>query len=98
MAHHELKCWTDYFEAIFDGRKNFEVRRNDRGFQAGDTLSLLEYNPSGDHERCGDAHCRTKRYSGRTLKFSIGYVLSHGHMWPLGDLVVLSLLPLHDDE
>lgn len=42
---HELKCWPDFFQAIVDGDKTFEVRRNDRGFQAGDVLRLREHDP-----------------------------------------------------
>ncbi len=33
---HELKITIPYADAICDGRKRFEVRRNDRGFNAGD--------------------------------------------------------------
>lgn len=40
MREHQLKCWHQYFDAIRDGDKNFEVRRDDRGFQKGDILKL----------------------------------------------------------
>lgn len=35
---HILKCEETYFLALLEGRKNFEVRRNDRGFQTGDAI------------------------------------------------------------
>lgn len=41
-GHHELKTEHPYFEAVLRGDKTFEVRRNDRDFQTGDTLSLVE--------------------------------------------------------
>lgn len=63
---HELKTWPEFFQAIVDGRKNFEVRRDDRGFQAGDTVWLKEWDPS-----------HGGRYTGRDLKAVIGYVLHH---------------------
>lgn len=44
---HVLKTWPEYFDAVRDGRKTFEVRRDDRdGFAVGDILRLLRYNPT----------------------------------------------------
>lgn len=40
---HELKCWPSPFSAMWDGRKRFELRRNDRGYRVGDVLHLREY-------------------------------------------------------
>lgn len=42
---HELKCWIPWFEFIRCGRKRFELRFNDRGYQVGDLLRLREYDP-----------------------------------------------------
>lgn len=62
---HELKTWPDAFQAMSDGRKLFEVRRNDRDYQVGDTLFLREWSPA------------TERYSGRTIEARVPYIL-HG--------------------
>lgn len=43
QAVHVLKVVPPYFDALLDGTKTFEVRRNDRGFQKGDQLILWEY-------------------------------------------------------
>jgi hypothetical protein len=43
---HELKCVQPFFSAVKNGKKNFEVRKNDREFMVGDILWLREYNPS----------------------------------------------------
>lgn len=43
--HHSLKLWPQYYKAVSEGKKNFEVRVNDRGFQAGDTVTLTEWDP-----------------------------------------------------
>jgi len=77
---HELKTWPDYFKRIEDGSKTFEIRRNDRGFQAGDTLRLREYDPAADH------------YTGREALRNVGFVAS-GRLFglDLGEHVVLSL-------
>ena len=42
-AKHELKIYQEYFEAVKDGRKKFEIRKNDREYKVGDILVLLEY-------------------------------------------------------
>jgi len=41
---HDLKTWPEFFEAIIKGTKTFEIRKNDRFYQVGDTLRLREYN------------------------------------------------------
>lgn len=42
---HQLKTWPEYFQAIADGKKTFEVRKDDRGFQVNDFLHLQEWDP-----------------------------------------------------
>lgn len=42
MTEHILKVEAPYFEALASGEKTFEVRRNDRSFQRGDRLVLLD--------------------------------------------------------
>jgi hypothetical protein len=44
-VRHELKCWPGAFDAIVDGRKRFEWRRDDRGFEVGDELLLKRWDP-----------------------------------------------------
>jgi hypothetical protein len=63
---HELKTWPEFFRAVVEGRKTFECRRNDRGFQAGDSLLLREYEPT----RSGSA-----AYTGRACRCDVTYVL-----------------------
>lgn len=43
MKHHQVKSWQPFFAEVRDGRKSFDVRYNDRGFQAGDLLVLREW-------------------------------------------------------
>ena len=45
-ATHHLKTWPAFFDAVERGDKTFEVRKNDRAFQAGDTLMLEFYDPA----------------------------------------------------
>lgn len=39
---HTLKILSRYFSRVADGTKNFEIRLNDRDFQAGDKVILQE--------------------------------------------------------
>ena len=61
---HNLKTWPGYFEDIYQGRKKFEIRKNDRDFQTGDCLELREWDPV------------YKRYTGRYLRCDIIYIFS----------------------
>jgi len=42
---HELKAWPELFKAVKEGRKRFEYRKDDRGFDKGHYLILFEYVP-----------------------------------------------------
>jgi hypothetical protein len=91
---HELKCWPDYFARLADGSKTFEIRKNDRGYQAGDQLEIREYDPDRSHE-CADAECPGNRWTGRVRRFDVGFVAA-GELFglDLGGYAVLSLLPV----
>lgn len=77
MSEHELRCWPPYFKAIADGRKPFEIRRNDRPFKVGDTIYLREWDPEREE------------YSGRECRRVITYVLLGGEWSIPEDLCVL---------
>ncbi|MEK3988056.1 DUF3850 domain-containing protein [Paenibacillus sp. FSL K6-3166] len=42
---HGLKLVQPHFDAVWDRRKTFEVRKNDRDYNVGDELALNEYDP-----------------------------------------------------
>lgn len=42
---HNLKTWTPFFNDIKSGVKQFEVRKNDRDYEVGDTLILEDFDP-----------------------------------------------------
>ncbi len=42
---HDLKINPNYLDRILAGTKLFEVRKNDRDFQAGDEILFREYAP-----------------------------------------------------
>ena len=40
MNHHELKILPQHYNNVKAGTKTFEIRKNDRAFQKGDTVKL----------------------------------------------------------
>lgn len=57
---HTLKCWPPYFGAIRRKEKNFDVRRDDRGFQKGDAVILREWDPKRVSFTGNDEHRKIK--------------------------------------
>lgn len=61
---HTVKCDPDFFDDVRTGRKPFEVRKDDRNYQKGDMLCLVEFD-------------RIKaRFTGRVILRKITYVLN----------------------
>lgn len=48
---HELKTLPEYFEAVWQGNKKYELRKNDRNFKVGDYLALNEWDGNEYTER-----------------------------------------------
>lgn len=81
MKVHDLKIAPRYFHDIVDGRKRFEIRKNDRDYREGDVVFLREWD-----EKIG--------YTGRECRCIIPYVLKGSDELPipLGDgYVVFSI-------
>lgn len=61
--NHELKIVQPYYSAVESRKKTFEVRRDDRAFTEGDTVTLREWTPEYGN------------YTGREITREITYVL-----------------------
>lgn len=61
VMEHRLKILPEFFQAVSDGRKTFELRKDDRSYSVGDGLILSEWDG--------------KDFTGREFRCSIGYVL-----------------------
>jgi len=106
MKNHELKIWPEYYREVARGSKTFEYRINDRDFKEGDTVELREWNPKPSitaqfNPLTGVTFpINEVGYTGRSLKFRIGYVLhlNAGITEDRDNDVVFSLLPLKEDQ
>jgi len=76
---HALKTWPEFFEAVAERGKTFEVRLFDRPFKVGETLLLQEFDPS------------TGQYTGDELERVITYILEGGKFGIEAGYVVMGL-------
>jgi hypothetical protein len=79
MANHDLKTWPKPFQAVLDGLKHYEIRRDDRNFAVGDTLTLREWDPSKD------------LYTGRVKVVEVTYMTPAGSWGLPHDVCVLGI-------
>lgn len=80
---HKKKTWPEYFQAIWDGDKTFEVRdTSDWDVEAGHKLILKEWNPE------------TEEYSGRAIYCLVTYILRGGQFGLEPGTSVLAIKPL----
>lgn len=93
-AQHDLKCWPSYFEALCRGAKNFEVRRDDRGFQKGDILKLEEWDPRPSPHGMGPG---PSGFTGNAEVRLISYILTGGQFGIEPGYVVLGLEKLDEE-
>jgi hypothetical protein len=83
---HELKCWSEFFQPIWDDKKTFEIRKDERNFKVGDRILLREYNPT------------LKIYSQRSIVAQIIYILHDDNYLSYGYVAFsMKILEKRDD-
>lgn len=92
MKTHDLKTDPAMFEDLVAGRKTFEIRRNDRGFQVGDRLNLHKTVHTGVQMQNGEPLV----FTGETITRTITHVLTGGNYGVILGWVVLSLSQGHE--
>lgn len=58
---HQIRIGTSFFDDVCNGKKSFELRKNDRGYEQGDILEMMEFTNG--------------RYTGRSVKVLVTYIL-----------------------
>jgi hypothetical protein len=106
MTTHELKCWPQFFQPIYDDKKRFEFRVDDRNFVEGDCLKLREFTPCpichGKRNPCRMcAPCRRCNgvggtYTGREANVIVTYILRGPHAGVPHSYCCMSIAPLGD--
>jgi hypothetical protein len=79
MKKHSLKAWPEPFQALVDGRKTYEIRVDDRGYEVGDLLFIQEWIP------------REESYTGRCHTVVVTYKTPGGHFGLPDDLCVMAV-------
>ena len=71
MKKHELKILPKYFQAVWDGKKTFELRKDDRDYAEKDLLVLREWDG--------------EQYTGSALVVEVTYILRNAPEYGLAD-------------
>lgn len=79
---HELKCWPEYFQAVYDKLKRFELRKNDRGYKVDDALLIREFDP------------KTNEYTGRAVYRIVTYMVTDTRFGLQPGYCILGIEPL----
>ena len=87
---HTLKIWEAQYHDVRSGDKSFELRKNDRGYQKGDTLVMEAY----------DSRQRTffDHATHPPIHAEVTYVLSGGMFGLHDNYVCMSIVILEEDE
>jgi len=84
---HQLKTWPSAFAAIKSGKKTFEFRIDDRGFQVGDILQLQEYDPLPNE------------YTGSEVLVEVTYIARDLYRFDVREgYVCMSIVPLKQEQ
>ena len=75
MTQHFLKLNDRFFDAVANGIKTFEIRKNDRDYKVGDTLVLKEVNDDGKRLTYADHNLGINL--DYEIKVAVTYILTH---------------------
>ncbi|MFA5381985.1 MAG: DUF3850 domain-containing protein [Candidatus Micrarchaeia archaeon] len=102
---HSLKTWPEFFQLTLNGKKKFELRRNDRDYRVGDELLLKEWDPEVYRGRCeigfsDDEESVQFSYTGREVIVRVNYIMpadqihaimGGSHIYEPPDYIIMSV-------
>ncbi len=74
MKEIRKKSWSEYFEKVAAGEKNFELRKDEDGVEVDDVLILEEWIPDDN----GSGY-----YTGRKVRRTARYIIRNAPEWGL---------------
>ena len=77
MTKHTLKLNDRYFDAVVNGTKTFEIRKDDRGFRVGDTLEMYRVNDNGLYVSNDGTYASNDRSGLKPIQVKVKYILTH---------------------
>jgi hypothetical protein len=83
VEKHSLKTLSPYFEDVCSGKKDFEIRKNDRDYKTGDLLILRHYVIGKDGTE--------GQFTGPIVTRKIKYILKGGNFGLADGYVILGL-------
>ena len=83
MKLHELKILPEYYIEVIEGRKRFELRKDDRNFIVGDLIRLCEFDGT--------------KFTGRDTLYEIIYKLNGGQYGLEKGYCILSIKPYRSE-
>lgn len=85
MKTHTLKIYPRFFDDLIEGRKTWELRKDDRGYQVGHFLHFREFNTNQQEGQ---------QFTGRQARFEITYLVANLQSFGLADdHVIMSVRP-----
>lgn len=77
MKVHELKTVQPFFNQVAEGKKRFELRKNDRDFKYNDILILREWSPVMENYMGNDVVVRVTGVLDQFVGLQSGYCILH---------------------
>ena len=93
MTRHQMKLNDRYFDAVANGTKSFEIRKDDRGFRVGDVLELYRVNDNGLYVSNDGTYASNDRSGLKPIQVKVTYIFTHND-FPAGipeGFVVMSI-------